>query len=183
MPRIPAIDPTTATGEARELLEAVQSKIGMTPNLMRTMAHAPAALKAYLGFGEVLSGGRFDTKTREAFALTVAGANACEYCASAHAALSKSLNVDQTEIAERLSGRSGDAKLDAALVFARKIVDKGGLVGDEDLAAVRAAGHDDQAIVEIIANVALNIFTNYFNHVAQTEIDFPKVDLNPQRAA
>jgi uncharacterized peroxidase-related enzyme len=183
MPRIPAIDPKTATGEAKELLDAVQSKIGMTPNLMRTMAHAPAALKAYLGFGEALSRGRFDSNTREAFALAVAGANDCEYCASAHAAISKSLNVEQTEIAERLSGRSADAKLNAALVFARKVVDKGGLVGDEDLAAVRAAGHDDEAIVEIIANVAVNIFTNYFNHVAQTEVDFPRVDLSSQRAA
>ena len=183
MPRIPAVDPETATGEAKKLLDAVQDKIGMTPNILRTMVHAPAALRAYLGFGEALAGGRFDAKTREAIALTVAGANDCAYCASAHAAISKSLNVDEAEIAERLSGRSADAALDAALVFARKIVDKGGFVSDDDLAAVRAAGHDDQAIVEIIANVAANIFTNYFNHVVQTEIDFPKVDPHARRAA
>jgi uncharacterized peroxidase-related enzyme len=183
MSRIPTIDPSTATGEPKELLEAVQSKLGMAPNILRIMANAPAALKAYLGFGEALSGGRFDAKSREAIALAVAGANSCEYCASAHAAVSRSLQVDEPEIAERLRGRSSDAKLDAALVFAAQIVDKGGFVSDEDLATVRAAGHDDEAIVEIVANVAGNIFTNYFNHVAQTEIDFPKVALETSHAA
>jgi len=183
MPRISAIDPATAAGEAKELLDGVQKKIGMTPNIFRAMAHSPAALKTYIGFGETLSGGRFDAKAREAIALTVAGANGCEYCASAHAAISRNLKVDDTEINRRLEAGSNDPKLDAALVFARKIVDTGGFVSDEDLATVRAAGHDDEAIVEIVANVAANIFSNYFNHIAQTDIDFPKVDIPQMRAA
>jgi len=183
MPRISAINPSTAAGEAKELLDGVHNKIGMTPNIFRTMAHSPAALKAYLGFGEILSGGRFDAKTREAIALTVAGANVCEYCASAHTAISKSLKVDDAEINRRLNANSNDPKLDAALMFAHRMVDTGGFVSDEDLANVRAAGHDDEEIVEIVANVAGNIFTNYFNHVAQTDIDFPKVDLAHVKAA
>jgi uncharacterized peroxidase-related enzyme len=183
MPRLTAIDPATATGEAKELLDGVQKKLGMAPNIVRTMANSPAVLKAFLGFGEALSGGRFDAKSREAFALTVAGANACEYCASAHTAFSKGLKVDQVEIEHRLDGHSSDPALDAALVFAKKLVEKRGFVDDEDMAAVRAAGHDDGAIAEIVANVVANIFTNYVNHVAQTEIDFPKVDLATARAA
>jgi uncharacterized peroxidase-related enzyme len=183
MPRLTPIDPTTATGEAKVLLEGVQKKLGVTPNLLRTLANAPAALKAYLGFSEALADGRFDAKSREAFSLAVAGANACEYCASAHVAISKSLKVEDEEIDRRLGGRSADPKLDAALVFARKVVDKRGLVSDADVAAVRAAGHDDGAIAEIVGNVALNIFTNYINHVAETEIDFPKVELARPKAA
>lgn len=183
MPRLTAIDPANATGEAKELLGGVQKKLGMTPNLFRTMANEPAVLKAFLGFGEALSGGRFDAKSREAIALAVAGANLCEYCISAHTAISKSLKVDDLEIERRLDGHSSDPKLDAALVFARKIVERRGLVGDEDVAAVRAAGHDDGAVAEIVANVAANLFSNYFNHVAQTEVDFPKVDLVRARAA
>ena len=183
MPRLTAIDPANATGEAKELLGGVQKKLGMMPNLFRTMANEPAVLKAFLGFGEALSGGRFDAKSREAIALAVAGANLCEYCISAHTAISKSLKVDDLEIKRRLDGHSSDPKLDAALVFARKIVERRGLVGDEDVAAVRAAGHDDGAIAEIVANVAANLFSNYFNHVAQTEVDFPKVDLARARAA
>jgi len=182
MPRISAINPATATGEAKELLDGIQNKIGMAPNIYRTMAHSPAALKAYLGFGETLAGGRFNAKVREAIALTVAGANGCEYCASAHGAISRNLKVEEAEINRRLNAGSNDPKLDAALVFARKIVDTGGFVSDEELATVRAT-HDDEEIVEIIANVAGNFFTNYFNHIAQTDIDFPKVDIGQMRAA
>jgi len=183
MARLTAVDPATATGEAQALLDGVQKKLGATPNVIRTMANAPAVLKAYLAFGDALSGGRFDAKSREAFALTVAGANDCTYCASAHAAISKSLKVDESEIDLRLTGRSNEPSLDAALVFARQIVDTRGFVSDEDIAAVRAAGYDDGAIAEIVANVVANIFTNYLNHVAETEIDFPKRDLPTALAA
>jgi len=183
MPRLNAVDPDTATSDAKVLLDAVQSKIGMTPNVLRTLANAPSALKAYLGVGEALAEGTFDARTREAIALTVAGANDCDYCASAHAAVSKSLKIDDDEIAARLAGRSDDASLDALLVFARNVVEKRGFVDDADLAAVRTAGHGDGVIVEAIANVTANILTNYVNHVAQTDIDFPKVDLVGARAA
>ena len=183
MQRLTSIDPDTATGEAKELLDAIQQKLGMTPNVLRALANSPAALKAYLGTGEALAGGRFDTKSREAIALAVAGANDCEYCASAHTAISKGLKVDDPEIQRRLDGHSADPALDAALVFARKVVDTQGWVDDEDLRAVRAAGHDDELITEIVANVVANILTNYINHVADTEIDFPKVELASSQAA
>ncbi|MCG8590525.1 MAG: carboxymuconolactone decarboxylase family protein [Proteobacteria bacterium] len=183
MTRLPALDPTAATGEAKTLLDAVQKKLGIAPNILRTMANAPAVLKAYLGFGEALAGGRFDAKSREAIALTVAGANTCEYCASAHTAFSRSLKVDDAEIGLRLRGHASDTKLDAALVFARRIVETRGRVSDDDLAAVRGAGHDDGAIAEIVANVAANIFPNYFTPVAQPAPAFPKVEPTRARAA
>lgn len=183
MSRLPTIDPTAAADDTKLLLDGVQKKLGMTPNLFRTMANAPAVLKAYLSLSEGLSGGRFDTRSREAIALAVAGASRCDYCASSHTAFSKRLKVDDAEIDRRLNGHANDPKLDAALVFARKIVDKRGVVSDEDLAAVCSAGHDDSDIAEIVGHVAANIFTNYFNHIAQTELDFPKVDLAKGRAA
>ncbi len=183
MPRLNAVDPSTASGETKELLDAVQSKIGMVPNVLRTLASSPVALKSYLAVSEALSGGTFDPKTREAIALTVAGANDCSYCASAHTALSKSLNVDTDEITARLLGRSGDPALNALLVFARKIVDKRGFIDDADLNTVRAAGHSESAIVEVVANVTANFLTNYINHMAETEIDFPAIDLVQTRAA
>ena len=175
MPRINAVDPATADGRAKELLDGVQKKLGLTPNLMRTMANQPAVLDAYLKLGDALGHGSFDARTREAIALATAGANACDYCASAHSAISKGLKVPASEIEAHLGGRSADQKLDALLAFSRAIVAKRGEVTDMDLAAVRSAGHADSAIVETVANVALNILTNYLNHVAQTEIDFPAV--------
>ena len=175
MSRLKTIDPDTATGKAAELLGAVKSSLGTVPNLTKVMANQPAVLDMFLAISGALSKGAFDPRTREAIALTVAGANGCDYCASAHSAISQSLNVDPTEIEHRLAGRSEDPKLNALLVFARKIVDARGLVSDADLAQVKAAGYDESAITEVTANVVANIFTNYINQVADTEIDFPVV--------
>ena len=175
MSRLNSVNPDTATGRASELLTAVKSGMGMVPNLTKVMANEPAVLDAFLGLGDALSKGSFDAKTREAIALTVAGANSCDYCASAHSAISSSLNVEQSEIDNRLQGRSEDSKLAALLAFTTTIVEKRGLVSDQDIETVRAAGYDDGAIAEVTANVAANIFTNYINHVAQTAIDFPVV--------
>ena len=177
MSRIPAVNPEAAPADAQPLVAAVKAKLGVVPNITRVLANAPAALKGYLNFSEALSGASLDAKTREAVALTVAGANSCEYCASAHSFISKSLKVDDAEIRLRLKGKSGEAKTQAVLTLARAIVDKRGFVSDADLAAARAAGLDDRALTEIVAVVALNIFTNYLNHVAGTDIDFPKVSL------
>lgn len=175
MSRLNSVNPETATGRAAELLGAVKANMGIVPNLTKVMANQPAVLDAFLGLGDALSKGSFDPKTREALALTVAGANSCDYCASAHSAISQSLKVDQSEIDLRLNGQSSDPKLAALLAFANAVVKKQGRVSDDDIAAVRAAGHDDGAIAEVTAHVAANILTNYINHVAQTDIDFPVV--------
>ena len=175
MSRLNSVNPETAEGRAAELLETVKANMGGIPNLTKVMANQPAVLDAFLGLGSALSKGNFDPKTREAIALTVAGKNTCDYCASAHSAISKSLKIDQSEIDLRLQGQSSDPKLTALLSFANAVVEKKGLVSDQDLEDVRAAGYDDGDIAEITANVVANIFTNYINHVAQTEIDFPLV--------
>lgn len=175
MTRLTLIDDNAGNADASALLGAIKAKLGVTPNLYRVVANQPAALKALLGFGDELGKGAFDAKTREAIALTVAGANECDYCASAHSAISKSLKVDDAEIAARLHGKSADARLQSILTFSKAVVDKRGLVSDADLKAARDAGLSDSDIVETVANVVQNIFTNYINHVAQTDIDFPAV--------
>lgn len=175
MSRLPLVTDENASPAASELFTAIKGKVGFVPNLYRVLANEPAALKATLTFGEELGNGSFDAKTREAIALTVAGANACDYCASAHTAISKGLNVDDAEIESRLNGRSADEKLQAILTFATAIVAERGLATDAQLSAARDAGLSEGEIVETVANVVQNILTNYINHVAQTEIDFPTV--------
>ncbi len=175
MSRLTKITDENASPAAAELFGAIKSKVGMVPNVYRVIANQPAALKGLLGLGEDLGQGSFDAATRDAIALAVAGENNCDYCASAHTAISKGLKVDQNEITARLNGKSSDERLQAILTFAVAVVDKKGFVSDEDLALARNAGLDDAAIVETIANVVANIFTNYINHTAQTEIDFPAV--------
>ncbi len=183
MPRIQAIDPNAATGKTKELLDGVKAKIGMIPNLMRTFANSTAALEGYLNFSSALSSGLLNAKLREQIALAVADANSCEYCLSAHTAIGKMVGLNENEIAASRQASSGDAKQDAALKFAHQIVVRRGEVDNNDLATVRAAGYNDGEITEIIANVALNIFTNYFNHAAQTVVDFPKINLTTGAAS
>ena len=42
---------------------------------------------------------------------------------------------------------------------------------------MRTAGFSDGEIAEIVAHIALNVFTNYFNNITEVDLDFPKVDL------
>ncbi|MDJ0950354.1 MAG: carboxymuconolactone decarboxylase family protein [Alphaproteobacteria bacterium] len=182
MSRLTPVDPAVAAGKTKTLLDAVQKKLGAVPNLLRVLGNSPAALQAYLGLSETLGGSSLDAKTRELIALTVAGANDCDYCASAHSAIGKSLGLEPSALTAGLEGRSADPKTQAALRFAKVLVEKRGWASEEDLAAVRAAGHGEGEIVEIVAAVALNIFTNYTNHVADTEIDFPVVRASKRAA-
>lgn len=175
MQRIHAINPAEATGKTKRLLDGVQAKLGMTPNLMKTLAVAPAALEAYLNFGAALGTGTLSAKFREQIAIAVAQANSCEYCLSAHTAIGKMVGLTAEELAGSRESHSPDARLDAGLHFAQTIVVQRGEVSDAALAGVRSAGYTDGEITEIVANVAINIFTNYFNHVARTEVDFPRV--------
>lgn len=177
MPRLEAIDPREATGRTKELLDGVQAKLGRVPNLLRTFANSPAALEGYLNFSGALAGGQLDAKLREQIALTVADANSCEYCLSAHTAIGKMVGLVDEEILASRRAASADPRTNAALVFAHRIVVKRGELDDSDVREVRAAGFSNGEITEIVANVAVNILTNYFNHIAQTVVDFPKAQL------
>src|SRR5437762_1763539 len=98
MSRIPAVQSTDADPKARPLLDAVAESLGVTPNLFKVAAQSPAALEGLLGLNAALAGGAFDAKTREAIALAVAEANACDYCLSAHAALGKHAGLSDADI-------------------------------------------------------------------------------------
>jgi uncharacterized peroxidase-related enzyme len=173
--RITAIDPSNAQGKARDLLGGVQKKLGMTPNMMRTMAQSPAVLEGYLSFNGALAGGMLNAKTREQLALALAEINDCGYCASAHTALGKMAGLTAEQAANALRARGTDAKASAAIRLARQIFEQRGAVSNAELTAAHAAGLSDPEIAEVVAHVALNIFTNYFNRLAETEIDFPVV--------
>lgn len=160
---------------AAPLLDAVQKKFGMVPNLLATMGHSAATLGAYLNFGEALSKSTISAQLREQIALAVAGANGCGYCASAHTAIGKGTGLGEGDLRKALDGEASDPRAQSALRFARTIVEKRGWVSDADVKAFRDAGFGDAELTEVVATVALNLFTNYFNHVAQTAIDFPEV--------
>ena len=182
MTRIQPVNYEASTGKVRELLDAVNNKLGLTPNMMKTMAQSAAVLEAYLSFNEALSNGKLNARLREQIALIAAEINGCGYCASAHTALGQMVGLGKDAILAARQGHSIDAKTDAALRFAHLVIVKRGEVSDADVQAVKDAGFSDAEISEIIANVALNIFTNYFNVIAGTDIDFPKVEIGAAAA-
>lgn len=175
MQRLAAIEPEQATGKAKELLDATKAQLGMVPNLMKTLASSPAALEGYLSFSGALHHGLLRGKLREEISVLVAEINGCEYCSAAHTAIGKGIGISDDALIEARRGGSSDPKIDAALKFAALVLQQRGKVSDEAVAAVRAAGYSDGEIAEIVANVSVNVLTNYFNNVANTVVDFPPV--------
>lgn len=179
--------PTPATIEdapaaAQGALRQVEKAVGFVPNLYRLTATSPAALNGMLGLSGALSQGALDAPTRERIALAIANVNGCTYCNSAHTLLGRGQGLSEAEIAANRAGGSTDPGVDAAIAFARDVAVHRAVVDAEDVQRVRDAGYSDAQIVEIVAHVALNTFTNYVNEVFGTEVDFPEV-LPAARAA
>jgi len=177
MARVQVIDPNTATGPARPLLDAVQAQLGITPNFIRVLANSPKVLEGFLGLYGAAAGFSLDKATQERIALTIAEGNGCQYCVSAHTAIGRHAGLSNDEMALNRQGRSGDAKAAAVVAFARALNDNLGEVTSAEFDAARQAGISDGEIVEVIATVALNIFTNVLGKATRVEIDFPKVEL------
>src|SRR5215472_946365 len=160
---------------SKPLLEVVEKQLGVVPNLFRLLGLSPAALEAYVSSNSAL-GKTLDVKTRERIALAIAQFNSCDYCLSAHTYLGLNLaKLDDAEVRRNRQGHSDDVKADAAVVFARRVAESRGRVSDAELAAVKAAGYSEAHVIEIVANVAINVLTNFVNNVACTDIDFPAV--------
>ena len=176
MSRIHTVDPATATGKTKDLLDAVQRSLGVTPNMVRTMATSTSVLQGYLALSGALAGGNLPVALREQIALAVAQSNSCSYCLSAHSYLASHVaGISDDAIAETRRYRSSDPRTDAVLTFVRDVNERRGDVGDTDIQRLREAGFSDGDIAEVLANVALNVFTNYFNKAVDVEIDFPVV--------
>lgn len=173
MNRIAAIDPAIATGRAKELLDATNAQLGRVPNLYKAMANSPAALDGYLKFRGALGQGTLSVKMKERIALLTAAMNDCGYCVSAHTFRGGKVGLSQEELIATQRGQAEDPKEHAMLQFVEVLLKKRGHLNDADLEKVRLSDVTDEELGEIVGHVALNIFSNYFNHVAQPELDFP----------
>jgi uncharacterized peroxidase-related enzyme len=179
MTRLQALQTDQATGKTKELFTAIESKLGMVPNMMKTMGNSSAVLDGYLSLSGALGNGNLNAHVGELIAMAVAESNRCNYCLSAHTYIGTNLvNINADELSNARQGNASDAKTDAILKFAKLLVSKNGLVTDEDVNTIKNAGASEAEIGEVVAHVALNIFTNYFNNTANTFIDFPEVNAN-----
>ena len=173
MPRLNVVDPANATGRAREIFEGPLK--GKHFNIFKGLANSPAALDAYVALSGALSrNATLSGKEREVIQLAIGQANRCDYCVAAHSAIGKQAGLTDTQALGARKGHvADDPKLDALARFALAIHEKKGLVADSDVQAFKDAGYDDGAVAEVVANYALALLTNYFNHVNDTPVDFP----------
>ncbi|MEA2958123.1 MAG: hypothetical protein QOJ58_3629 [Alphaproteobacteria bacterium] len=181
MPRIAILDRDDAPAESQSILDNVNRMLGFVPNLQRLMSISPNALAGWAGLMGALSK-TLDVKTRDGIALAVSDVDGCNYCLAAHSYISSNLaKIPPEEIALNREGRSSEPKRQAAIAFAKALIEKRGKVTDEEFAAVKAAGWTDANIVEMIALSAQFLLTNFMNNAVQMPIDFPEV--HPAKAA
>jgi uncharacterized peroxidase-related enzyme len=180
--RLEQIDPAQATGKVKTIFDALQTRLGLVPNLTRGLANSPAALEAYVAMKTALGGGALDARFGERIALATAEANDCEYCLSAHTFIGAKLGLPEAELLAARRGESSDARIAEGLRFARLLTLRRGRIDAADVQRVKAAGYTDGEIAELVAHVAVNVFTNYFNLVNVTPIEFPHVKPMPKAA-
>jgi alkylhydroperoxidase AhpD family core domain len=173
MTRVQPATQDKAQPAVQEIYKALEKKMGKVPNIFQNMGNSPAVLKGFLAFSGAAEQTSLSPKVREEIALIVAQSNNCNYCLSAHTAMSKGAGITDQEILQARKGMSQDPKTQAILAFAKLVVEKRGNVTDQDVAALKSKGVTDTEIVEIIMVISVNMFTNYFNHITDPKIDFP----------
>ncbi|HED54195.1 MAG TPA: carboxymuconolactone decarboxylase family protein [Phycisphaerales bacterium] len=172
MPRLNTVDPASSTGAVKEIFDGPLN--GKHLNIFKGMGNSPAALKFYLGASGALKEASLSPTEQEVVQLVFAQGNGCDYCQAAHTHVGKNAGLTEEQtVAARTNGDLGDPKLNAVNTFAWALHEKKGFVSDRDLEDFKNAGYDDGAIAETIAVAALATYTNYFNHVNQTEVDLP----------
>jgi uncharacterized peroxidase-related enzyme len=173
MSRLTPIQANGATSELKRSLKSSRLKLGKAPNLLQVMANSPASLRAYIRADAALMRGQLTARQREQVALAVAEINGSSYGLSAHYDAGKRLGLTHHEMQLARNATAADPKAKTMLRFTQAVVLQRGEVSDDDFQALVKAGFTDAQIVEIVANIVLNIFANYFNSVAKTEVDFP----------
>ncbi|MFI7547646.1 carboxymuconolactone decarboxylase family protein [Actinoplanes sp. NPDC049599] len=175
---IAPVQPETATGAAKDLLDQVQKGLGLVPNMAKVMANSPALLKGYLALSAAVGSGSLPAAVRERLAVATAQLNGCEYCLSAHTYIGANIaKVDAAELDSARRAESKDPHVAALLKLSNAIAEHAGDVDDAAINDARAVGVTDQEIGELVANLALNVLTNYFNVLADVDNDWPVVTI------
>jgi len=176
MPRV-NLETRQTPAASQALLTQIDQAFGTTPNMFKAVANSPAALQSMWAAFGALGQGSLGARLGEQIAVAIANRNRCEYCLAAHTVLGQKAGASSAEMAAAQAGRSDDARTTAALTFALKVVEQRAQLTDADVEGLRKAGFGDEQIVEIMAHVALNLFTNYINVALDVPVDFPKVAL------
>ena len=174
MARIPVHSVESAPEGSRDALKALEATFGKVLNIHGLMAHSPAVLGSYVALQSVLADqGTLDKRLREVVALAVANVDDCGYCQAAHTMAGKAAGLSEQETVAIRRGEPEDPKLGALVTLVREQAAHVGHVQDATWRAALDAGWTEAELIETTAVVALNLFTNYFNHTVQTDLDLP----------
>lgn len=176
MQRLNSINPDTAQGHTKELLDTVEQTFGVIPNTAKVMANSPAVLDSFLAFSTAMGEAKIGEKLHNQVKLNTSESNSCDYCTSILSAVAPSAGLSAAEILAGRTGSTEDRRTKAALAFANDVLENRGKVSDRQIASVRDTGFDDAEIVEIVSSVVLGCFTNFLNNVADTELDIPQAE-------
>jgi len=171
------LDPQRAPAPSQPLLTQIHQAFGTTPNMFKAVANSPAALQSMWAAFGALGKGSLGARLGEQIAVAIANRNRCEYCLAAHTVLGQQSGASPVEMSAAQASRSADPQTTAALGFALKVVEQRAQISEADVASLRAAGFSEEQVVEIMAHIALNLFTNYINVALDVLADFPKVAL------
>ena len=153
-------------------MEAVAKKFGFVPNLIRELAGAPAAVKAYVTLSGLLDETSLTPVERQIVLATTSAENGCEYCVAAHTAGLKMAGFADDQIeAIREQRPLADRKLEALRIFTAKVVNKRGWIDDADLDRFLQAGYTKEQVLDVLVGVTMKTLSNYTNHIAHTPLD------------
>jgi uncharacterized peroxidase-related enzyme len=171
----PAAD--AAVGPAAEVFAQIKKAAGRVPNTYAAIgALNPAALKAALAADAVVAAGSLSKQDQEVIKLTVSAVSGCDYCVAAHSLLGRLAGLDPETLQRLRAGQpTGDARRDALAGFVRALVGTRGTLSDQAFAEIKAAGYSDAQLVDISLAIAVITFTNAFNRLNDTDLDFPAV--------
>lgn len=161
-----------APAESAAILTNVQNAWGFVPNLHKVLAVSPAALEAYTTLWGVAEKTGFTPKERNIAYLAIIYENECTYCMAGHTNLSKQAKVDEALIAAIRDGREiAEPKFAALRSFAAAVTRNRGMVSEAEVAAFKAAGYDNRAVLDVLVLAATKLISNYANHLADTPND------------
>lgn len=178
MSRLHTQDIASASGHAAQLFSAIKGAVGKVPNAYADIgSNSPIALESVLNLDGALRKSSLNGKQIEAVKLVVSEVAGCDYCLAAHSLMAKKQGLSSAAVLGlRRADDSGDAQLDALTTFVHQLVTTHGTVPAAQVAAVKAAGYSDAQIVDTLLAVTAITFTNLFNRVNDTVLDFPPAD-------
>lgn len=176
MSRIHQTDPATVTGSLAEMFAAVKGEYGKVPNGLQVLATSEETLGGYMAFASGVREGKLGAAEREQIAIAVAAYNGCRYCLSGHTLAARVEGVSEEDRVAAQRFEASEARPAAVLAYTKAVLESRGGVADEDLDSARGAGLTDGELIEIIAEITINTFSNYLYRLSDPKLDFPAVE-------